>query len=284
LTIDLIFILLTPSRDECFEASRVALTEDRMMSYRRLPYHTGPFWAGVGMLVSVLGSGCSSQHVADGATPSVGTAYAALSAKTKECEQAKRACKDAADCDPTQLAACEQDFHVCREQARAEEQALHEATHACRTSEEECLDAAADRDAEKACHEQHHACMEASRPPEPPCHAALKVCLDAARAADEADGVMEDSAEGDAAAEPPPPPPSADGGLMMEPPRGHGSMGPGMHHRHHRPESPREAACHDELRSCMMDEMPPPPPPRCEPPPPPPPPPRPDGGMAAPDM
>jgi hypothetical protein len=61
----------------------------------------------------------------------------------------------------------------------------------------------------------------------------------------------------------PPPPHDGMAGAPMKPP-------PPPHRP--RPESAREAACHDQLRTCMMNEMPPPPPPRCEPPPPPPPP------------
>jgi hypothetical protein len=212
------------------------------------------------VLIGGFAGGCSS-HGASHDALTVGSAYAALSVKMKDCEDAKRACRTAADCDSQKLAVCEQDFHSCRDQARAAEEALHEATHACRVAEETCLSTAADHSAEEACHQQHHTCMEALKPPEPPCHAELEACLDAARAADAADAANGTGGAAPTEPPPPPPPPPHDGmaGAPMKPP-------PPPHHA--RPESAREAACHDQLRTCMMNEMPPPPP-RCEPPPPP---------------
>lgn len=162
------------------------------------------------LLAASLAAGCSSEP-APRSDSSVGTSYDALAAKLKDCERAKRECIDASACEAGPLAVCEDDFKACREAARVEEDALHAATHACRTAEETCRENAADEAADKACHEQHETCMRASRPPEPPCHAALRTCLDDARDnptepdADADGGVPEYSADGDdAGAEPGP--------------------------------------------------------------------------------
>jgi hypothetical protein len=228
------------------------------MIYRPDTHRASACCALAAVLIGGLAGGCSSHSTSHDAL-TVGSAYAALSAKMKDCEDAKRACRTAADCDSQKLAVCEEGFHSCRDQARTAEEALHEATHACRDAEETCLSTAADHSAEEACHQQHHTCMEALKPPEPPCHAELEACLEGARAADAADGAND--TDGAVPMEPPPP---HDGGMAGEP------MKPRPHAHRPRPESAREAACHDQLRTCMMNEMPPPPAPRCEPPPPPP--------------
>jgi len=186
------------------------------------------------LTAAMLFCSCSEGKPAPEAKLSVAATYNALSDALGECEDKKRECRDATDCDETDLEACEATFRECREAARPAKEAMREAASACRDTYESCKEAAGDDEAAReACRDEREVCMSATRPPKPPCHAALDECLEVARA-------TEPALEPEAPAEP------ADDAGVDDP-----ACKP---HRHPRMRSAAEEACHQTAHACIETE------------------------------